>query len=700
MQFGNVKVTRWISLLSVLSVFVVILSCFVAQADPVTITNDTQFRDTSGNVIHAHGGGMIKVGSTYYWFGECRQSGGYLFDSVKCYSSTDLKTWTFVRNALSRSSASELNTCNIERPKVMYCPNTGQYVMWMHWENGTDYGQARCAVAYSSTVDGPYTYQGSFRPYQNQGVTDHGKSGYMSRDCNVFVDGSTGYFISAANENMDLHLYQLTPDFRNISTLAAKLFVGSQREAPCLFKRGNYYFLLTSAATGWTPNQAKYAYSTSLTSGWSGLANIGNSTTYNSQPAFVIPVSGTSATTYLYLGDHWGDSFGGRPNDSKYTWLPLTFGSNTSMSMSYNAYTTIDTATGVVTLGSGGGTGGWTTVDDNHSSVSYSSGWGSYTANPGYLNTEHYSETTGSVATFTFTGTQARYYGYKRNDLGYAEISVDDVIKASVDCYSSSAIYDTMLYETAVLASGTHTLKIKVAGTKNASSSGTEIICDAFEYTSGSSATPTATLAVTPTPTPIRTATPSRTATPARTATPVATVTPTPISMETPGVTATPPLGTPTPTPNGNIEVQFYNQSTAATTNQVYLNIKLVNTGSSPVALSNVKLRYYYTVDGAKAQTFYCDYTPLGSANVNGTFVTMATALTGADTYVEIGFTSGAGSLAAGAGTTIQARFAKSDWSNYSQTNDYSFNSSGTTYADWAKVTGYVSGALQWGTEP
>jgi uncharacterized protein (DUF362 family) len=188
------------------------------------------------------------------------------------------------------------------------------------------------------------------------------------------------------------------------------------------------------------------------------------------------------------------------------------------------------------------------------------------------------------------------------------------------------------------------------------------------------------------TPTPVRTATPRPTATPVRTTSPV--VTPTPV------VTATP-----IPT-TGGIKVQFYNQSTAATSNQIYLNMKLVNTGSSAVALSNVTIRYYYTVDGSKTQNFYCDYSPIGSSNVTGTFVTMGTAKTGADTYVEIGLTAGAGSLAAGGNTTIQARFAKSDWTNYTQTNDYSFNSSGTTYVDWTKVTGYVSGTLQWGVEP
>ena len=166
-------------------------------------------------------------------------------------------------------------------------------------------------MAYSSSVEGPYTYQGSFRPLANSGVTDHGKAGYMSRDCKVFVDGSNGYFISAANENMDLCLYKLSSDFRSVSSLVTKLFVGSQREAPCLFKRGSYYFLFTSGCTGWTPNQAKYAYSTSLSSGWSGLNNIGDSTTYSSQSAFIIPVSGSTTTTYLYTGDRWAAAWGG-----------------------------------------------------------------------------------------------------------------------------------------------------------------------------------------------------------------------------------------------------------------------------------------------------------------------------------------------------------------------------------------------------
>jgi hypothetical protein len=189
----------------------------------------------------------------------------------------------------------------------------------------------------------------------------------------------------------------------------------------------------------------------------------------------------------------------------------------------------------------------------------------------------------------------------------------------------------------------------------------------------------------------------------------VSTPTPDPTVTEPPVITASPtvavttqPPATPTPVPpTGGIKVQFYNQSTAATSNQLYLNIKVINNGTSALALSNVKIRYYYTIDGAQTQSFYCDYSPVGSSNIISSFVTMGTAKTGADTYVEIGFTSGAGSLAANGGnTTIQARVAKSNWTNYTQTNDYSFNSTGTTFVDWTKVTGYVSGSLQWGVEP
>ncbi|POX52217.1 family 43 glycosylhydrolase, partial [Streptomyces sp. Ru72] len=234
-----------------------------AQAAAQTVTNGVQFKDTSGNALHAHGGGVVKVGGYYYWFGEDRNSDN-TFKSVDAYRSTDLKNWEFRGHVLTQSSAAELQTAYIERPKVMYNAATGTFVMWMHKENGTDYSEARAAVAVSSTVDGSYTYRGSFRPLGQ----------YMSRDLTTFVDtDGTGYMVSAANENYDLHIYRLTADYTGIASLLANPWPGGHREAPALFKRGGVYFMLTSGATGWSPNQQQYATATSLAGPWTAMTN-------------------------------------------------------------------------------------------------------------------------------------------------------------------------------------------------------------------------------------------------------------------------------------------------------------------------------------------------------------------------------------------------------------------------------------------
>ena len=335
---------------SFLLVLVLLPACWQARGAGLTLTNGTQFRDTEGNVIHAHGGGILKSGGYYYWYGEHRDAHNH-FVGVSCYRSTNLAGWEYRGDVLKSTSDPELNRCVIERPKVLHNESTGQYVMWMHRENGSDYRQARAAVAYASAPDGEYTYQGSFRPAQDQGISDHGLPGYMSRDCNVFQDtDDTAYFISAANENLDLHLYKLTPDYRRIDKLAAVLFPGAQREAPCLFKRGRYYFLVTSQCTGWSPNQAGYAWSTNLVTGWSPLHNLADYNTYHSQPACIIPVQGSSGTAFLYSGDRWAGAWGAPVGDSQYVWLPLSFPSDTSLALHYADICTIDAARGQITI--------------------------------------------------------------------------------------------------------------------------------------------------------------------------------------------------------------------------------------------------------------------------------------------------------------------------------------------------------------
>nr|3ZQW_A Chain A, CELLULOSOMAL SCAFFOLDIN [Acetivibrio cellulolyticus]3ZU8_A Chain A, Cellulosomal Scaffoldin [Acetivibrio cellulolyticus]3ZUC_A Chain A, CELLULOSOMAL SCAFFOLDIN [Acetivibrio cellulolyticus] len=149
-----------------------------------------------------------------------------------------------------------------------------------------------------------------------------------------------------------------------------------------------------------------------------------------------------------------------------------------------------------------------------------------------------------------------------------------------------------------------------------------------------------------------------------------------------------------------NLKVEFFNAGTQAQSNSIYPKFRLTNTGSNAINLADVKLHYYFTVDGDKAQTFWCDWSPVGSSNVTGTFVKMNPTTTGADQYLEIAFSSAAGTLAANTSIEVQGRFAKSDWTNYNQADDYSFNSSATTYTSWDKVTAYSAEGLIWGIEP
>ena len=272
------------------------------------ILSGTKMVDSRGNVINAHGGGFLKQGEYYYWIGENRRNGVF----VSCYRSSDLINWEFRGDLLTKNSHPQLDKANIERPKIIYNSTTRQFVMWMHYEYGGDYSFARAAVAVSPDLENPFRFIKSFRPLGN-----------MSRDCTLYKDtDGTAYFFSSARENYDMIQYELTDDYLDIRTQIATLWPGGHREAPALFKRGDYYFMITSGCTGWAPNQAKYAFSKKITGPWSDLKDIGDKTTYKSQPTFVLPLDGNKTFSYIYVGDRWdGENY----YNSTYVFLPLVF---------------------------------------------------------------------------------------------------------------------------------------------------------------------------------------------------------------------------------------------------------------------------------------------------------------------------------------------------------------------------------------
>ena len=305
----------------------------IAQAADVAITPGTTWRDTSGNPIQAHGGGIIKVGSTYYWFGEDKVGhvkGNTPFRNVPCYSSTDLARWKFEANVLTRQSSGDLSASRIvERPKVIYNKSTRLYVMYMHSDDNP-HTITRVGVATSPTVCGKYTYRGSFKPLGN-----------ISLDIGLFVDDDNAGYLLSDTRTEGLRIYRLSADYlRVVSTV----MVFPRLESPAIFKQNGRYYLLTSHTTGWNTNDNVYSTATSLSGPWSTwklFAPMG-SKTHNSQTTFVLPVQGSRGTTYMFMGDRWNPSSLGT---STYIWLPLTV-SGTSVSLAWHGRWFIDTATG------------------------------------------------------------------------------------------------------------------------------------------------------------------------------------------------------------------------------------------------------------------------------------------------------------------------------------------------------------------
>jgi hypothetical protein len=307
-----------------------------AQAATSAFTPGAAWTDSSGNPLQLHGLGIIKVGATWYGFGEDKtgeSSGNANFQDIPCYSSADLQHWTYQGQALSRQGSGDLGPNRIvERPKVIFNSSTGQYVMYAHIDN-TSYSEAKVGVATSPTVCGPYTYRGSFQPL-----------GFQSRDIGLFQDSDgTAYLLSEDRVN-GLRIDRLSADYLSVTGAVAVL---PDFEAPAMMKIGSTYYIFGSHLTGWNTNDNVYATAGAPSGPWSSFRTFApaGTKTYNTQTANIIGVQGSSGTTYIYAGDRWTTSNLGT---SPLIWLPLTvFG--TTVTMGWFGQWSLDTSAGTWT---------------------------------------------------------------------------------------------------------------------------------------------------------------------------------------------------------------------------------------------------------------------------------------------------------------------------------------------------------------
>ncbi|MBB5059329.1 hypothetical protein HDF16_004052 [Granulicella aggregans] len=269
--------------------------------------------DERGLPIEAHGGGIIKVEATYYWFGEDRTpSNDPDKRYVACYSSRDLVHWKFRNQVLKQSDPEHLGTWILERPKVFFNKKTHKFVMYMHLD-GPGYKVARVAVAVSDTVDGNYTYVRSFRPLNEE-----------SRDIGQFVDDDgSAYLIFESRPTKGFFIAKLSDDSMNVEKLVS--FVQAPLEGGALVHYKGLYYVIGSHLTGWAPNPNVYATAKSLNGPWTEFKDIAppSANTYDSQSSMLIKIEGREATSVIYVGDRWNPK---NLPDSRYIWMPLQIG--------------------------------------------------------------------------------------------------------------------------------------------------------------------------------------------------------------------------------------------------------------------------------------------------------------------------------------------------------------------------------------
>lgn len=329
------------------------------------IASGKVWRDTDGNVINAHGGGILFHEGKYYWFGEHRPASGFVTEKgINCYSSTDLYNWKSegIALAVSEEEGHDIEKgCIMERPKVIYNAKTGKFVMWLHLElKGQGYGPVRAAVAVSDSPAGPYRFirSGRVNPgayplnmtrkerkmkwnpeeykewwtpkwyeaiAKGMFVKRDLKDGQMSRDMTLFVDDDgKAYHIYSSEDNLTLQIAELADDYLSHTGKYIRIFPGGHNEAPAIFKKEGTYWMITSGCTGWDPNKARLLTADSMLGEWKQLPNpcVGEDAdkTFGGQSTYILPLP--EKGQFVFMADMW------RPKslaDSRYIWLPVQF---------------------------------------------------------------------------------------------------------------------------------------------------------------------------------------------------------------------------------------------------------------------------------------------------------------------------------------------------------------------------------------
>jgi hypothetical protein len=149
------------------------------------------------------------------------------------------------------------------------------------------------------------------------------------------------------------------------------------------------------------------------------------------------------------------------------------------------------------------------------------------------------------------------------------------------------------------------------------------------------------------------------------------------------------------------LHVQYkHDAGESPTDNSIKPRFQVVNSGTSAVQLSQLKIRYWFTKEPAGAFQTWCDFATLGCGSIvnNAGSGAWSPVKSTANYYWDVGFTGG--TLNPGQSTgEIVVRSNVDSWANFNEWNDFSY-ADWTTYTPRTQIGLYLNGTLVWGTVP
>lgn len=414
----------------------------MARETEKVVNNGIPWFDDRGEIVNAHSACIVEENGRYYLFGEYKSDKSNAFPGFSCYSSDDLVNWKFERVVLPVQPSGILGPNRVgERVKVMKCPSTGEYVMYMHADD-MNYKDPHIGYATCSTIAGEYKLHGPLL-YEGKPIRRWDMGTYQDAD-------GTGYLL--------LHggiVYRLSKDYRTAEEKVVSGVGGSHGESPAMFKKDGTYFFLFSNLTSWEKNDNFYFTAPSVKGPWTrqGLFAPEGSLTYNSQTTFVFPLKCGEDTIPMFMGDRW--SYPHQASAATYVWMPMQVDGTKLSIPEYWPSWDIDKLKPVNPLRKG------KTVDLKQITFSKEADW---KVEEGRIS----SNVKGSTLSIPFSGSCVAVMGETNCHSGYARMNILDkkgekIYSSLVDFYSKANDHATR-FMTPQLAKGEYTLVIEVTG--------------------------------------------------------------------------------------------------------------------------------------------------------------------------------------------------------------------------------------------